>query len=197
MARYVRFNGHENNDDMHNPMINLGKREARFGLTARAVIGPRSAFPNALRSLTITNPKCLRDSTLNHDVVVDACFVRLRDGGLERIYGHRRLCPLLYIFTVYSHFAALVLFVVSTFAQITYQNSSGTILLVDNGTFGPPAEEFHYYYNQYPIGLAVSSSGRLFVCYTRGQYAYTLGEAVNQTAGKDLSKDRDNAYKCS
>ncbi|OCL02529.1 hypothetical protein AOQ84DRAFT_392913 [Glonium stellatum] len=67
-------------------------------------------------------------------------------------------------------------------AQITYQNSSGTILRVDNGTYGPEIEEHHYYYDQWPIGLAVSSTGRLFVCYTRGTYAYTLGEAVNKTA---------------
>ncbi|KAE9974282.1 hypothetical protein EG327_008819 [Venturia inaequalis] len=79
-------------------------------------------------------------------------------------------------------FVALFLFLASAFAQITYQNSSGTILRVDNGTYGPEAEEFHYYYDQWPIGLAVSSSGRLFVCYTRGTYDYTLGEAVNKTA---------------
>jgi len=43
-------------------------------------------------------------------------------------------------------------------------------------------EEFHYYYDQWPIGLAVSSTGRTFACYTRLTYAYTLGEIVNQTA---------------
>jgi len=76
----------------------------------------------------------------------------------------------------------LFFFLAITFAQVTYQNSSGTILRVDNGTYGPETEEVHYYYNQWPIGLAVSSSGRLFVCYTRGTYEYTLGEAVNKTA---------------
>lgn len=69
-------------------------------------------------------------------------------------------------------------------AQVTFQNSSGTILRVDNGTYGPPIEEYHYYYNQWPIGLAVSSTERLFVCYTRGTYEYTLGEAINKTAGQ-------------
>lgn len=53
---------------------------------------------------------------------------------------------------------------------------------VDTGTYGPPVEEFHYYYDQWPIGLAVSKTGRVFTCYTRGTYAYTLGEVVNQTA---------------
>lgn len=81
-----------------------------------------------------------------------------------------------------------LLFGASVLAQmgvpVTYQNSSGTILRTDNGTYGPTAEEVHYYYDQWPIGLAVSSTGRLFVCYTRGTYTYTLGEAVNKTTGK-------------
>jgi sugar lactone lactonase YvrE len=67
-------------------------------------------------------------------------------------------------------------------AQVTYQNSSQTILRTDPGAYGPEVEEFHYYYDQWPIGLAVSSTGRLFVCYTRGNYTFTLGEAVNKTA---------------
>ena len=52
-------------------------------------------------------------------------------------------------------------------AQVTLQNSSQTVLRVDNGTFGPAVEEVHYYYDQWPIGLAVSSTGRIFTCYTR------------------------------
>ncbi|KAF2245571.1 hypothetical protein BU26DRAFT_578393 [Trematosphaeria pertusa] len=67
-------------------------------------------------------------------------------------------------------------------AQVTFQNSSQTILRVDTGSYGPEIEEFHYYYQQWPIGLAVSSTGRLFACYTRGNYSFTLGEAVNKTA---------------
>ena len=53
---------------------------------------------------------------------------------------------------------------------------------IDTGTYGPQVEEFHYYYDQCPIGLAVSKTGRTFARYTRGDYAYTLGEIVNQTA---------------
>lgn len=53
---------------------------------------------------------------------------------------------------------------------------------IDTGTYGPEVEEFHYYYDQWPIGLAVSSTRRAFACYTRGTYAYTLGEIVNETA---------------
>lgn len=67
-------------------------------------------------------------------------------------------------------------------SQITYQNSSQTILRVDTGSYGPPLEEVHYYYDQWPIGLAVSSNSRIFVCYTRGNYTFTLGEVVNKTA---------------
>jgi sugar lactone lactonase YvrE len=70
----------------------------------------------------------------------------------------------------------------SASAQITYQNSSQTILRVDTGSYGPALEEYHYYYDQWPIGLAISSSGRFFVSYTRGTYSFTLGEAVNKTA---------------
>lgn len=52
---------------------------------------------------------------------------------------------------------------------------------IDTGRYGPPVEEYHYFYDQWPIGLAVSQKGRVFTCYTRGDYAYTLGEVVNQT----------------
>lgn len=57
-----------------------------------------------------------------------------------------------------------------------------TILRVDNGTYGPPIEEVHYFYKYWPIGISVSSTGRLFVTYTRGQQDYTVGEVVNMTA---------------
>jgi sugar lactone lactonase YvrE len=67
-------------------------------------------------------------------------------------------------------------------AQVTYQNSSQTILRVDTGSYGPELEEYHYYYDQWPIGLAISSQGRFFVSYTRGDYSFTLGEAVNKTS---------------
>ena len=40
------------------------------------------------------------------------------------------------------------------------------------------------YYHQWPIGLAVSSTGRIFADYTRGNYTYTVGEIVNKTAEK-------------
>lgn len=67
-------------------------------------------------------------------------------------------------------------------AQVTYQNSSGTRLRVDNGTYGPAIEEVHYYYDQWPIGIAVASDGRIFTTYTRGSDRYTLGVVVNETA---------------
>ncbi|KAF1938697.1 hypothetical protein EJ02DRAFT_17909 [Clathrospora elynae] len=70
----------------------------------------------------------------------------------------------------------------SAVAQVTYQNSTGTILRTDSGSYGPEVEEYHYYYEQWPIGLTISSTGRFFVSYTRGNYAFTLGEAVNKTA---------------
>jgi len=70
----------------------------------------------------------------------------------------------------------------TSLAQITYQNTSSTILRVDTGRYGPDLEEYHYYYNQWPIGLAISSTGRFFASYTRGTYSFTLGEATNRTA---------------
>lgn len=81
--------------------------------------------------------------------------------------------------------STLPLLVGSVLAQnITYANPSNTTLRIDNGTNGPAVEEYHYYHDQWPIGLAVSSTGRFFVSYTRGDYAYTLGEVVNKTAEK-------------
>ncbi|OTA22729.1 hypothetical protein BTJ68_14136 [Hortaea werneckii EXF-2000] len=64
------------------------------------------------------------------------------------------------------------------------QNTSRyeTRLRVDNGTYGPEIEEVHYYYDQWPIGIAVASDGRIFTTYTRGDYDYTLGVVVNETA---------------
>lgn len=67
-------------------------------------------------------------------------------------------------------------------AQVTFQNSSQTILRVDSGSHGPELEEVHYYYEQWPIGIAVSSTGRIFASYTRGNYTFTLGETINKTA---------------
>ncbi|KAK7968637.1 hypothetical protein PG996_002937 [Apiospora saccharicola] len=65
----------------------------------------------------------------------------------------------------------------------TLSTTGGTYnVRIDMGTYGPPVEEYHYFYDQWPIGLAVSQKGRVFTCYTRGDYAYTLGEVVNLTA---------------
>ena len=54
--------------------------------------------------------------------------------------------------------------------SVTSQNLSGVSVRRDSGVTGPPVEEVHYYYDQWPIGLAVSKQGRIFVCYTRGTY---------------------------
>jgi len=76
---------------------------------------------------------------------------------------------------------AAALLLGSVAAQITYGNHSQTILRTDNGTYGPEVEEVHYYYDQWPIGIAVASDGRIFTTYTRGDYNYTLGVVVNTT----------------
>ena len=54
--------------------------------------------------------------------------------------------------------------------SVTYQNLTSANVRRDSGVTGPPVEEVHYYYDQWPIGLAVSKQGRIFVCYTRGTY---------------------------
>ena len=69
---------------------------------------------------------------------------------------------------------------VSTDGLVTNSSRFNTILRVDNGTYGPPIEEVHYFYKYWPIGIAVSSTSRIFVCYTRGDYDYTVAE-VNST----------------
>lgn len=58
-------------------------------------------------------------------------------------------------------------------------------LFQDNGTYGPQVEIMHYYYDQWPIGLAAFPTGdskALYACYTRGPYKYTLGKITNLTA---------------
>lgn len=35
-------------------------------------------------------------------------------------------------------------------AHVTYQDTNGTILRSDNGTYGPAIEEVHYYYGVFP-----------------------------------------------
>ncbi len=59
----------------------------------------------------------------------------------------------------------------------------GEVLRTDNGTAGPSIEEVHYYYTEWPTGVAVSSTGRIFTSFLRGgnSYQYTLGEVVNMT----------------
>ncbi|SMR63184.1 unnamed protein product [Zymoseptoria tritici ST99CH_3D1] len=79
--------------------------------------------------------------------------------------------------------AAALLFADKALAQnVTFQDHTNTILRVDNGTYGPAIEEVHYYYKQWPIGIAVASDGRIFATYTRGDYEYTLGVCTNMTA---------------
>jgi hypothetical protein len=64
----------------------------------------------------------------------------------------------------------------------TFTTTGPRNVRIDSGTYGPPVEEVHYFYDQWPIGVTVSKTGRIFACYTRGTYAYTLGEIVNLTA---------------
>ncbi|KAH0835172.1 hypothetical protein AYO21_10878 [Fonsecaea monophora] len=72
---------------------------------------------------------------------------------------------------------------ISTEGLISNNSRFDTILRVDNGTYGPMVEEVHYFYKYWPIGIAVSSTSRIFICYTRGDYDYTVAE-VNSTTSE-------------
>lgn len=67
-------------------------------------------------------------------------------------------------------------YTISTEGLVSNSSRFNTILRVDNGTYGPPIEEVHYFEKYWPIGIAVSSNSRIFVCYTRGMYDYTVAE---------------------
>ncbi|EDK38842.2 hypothetical protein PGUG_02940 [Meyerozyma guilliermondii ATCC 6260] len=80
-----------------------------------------------------------------------------------------------------------------THATAPSWGNSSSILRHDTGVYGPEVEEFHYYYDQWPIGLAVSKEGRTFVCYSRGNLTYTVGEVVNKTAEKPWPNQEMNS----
>ena len=40
-------------------------------------------------------------------------------------------------------------------------------LAQDPGVYGPPLEPVHYFYDEWPTGIAVSSAGRMFANYRR------------------------------
>ncbi|KAK2758043.1 hypothetical protein FQN54_004449 [Arachnomyces sp. PD_36] len=67
---------------------------------------------------------------------------------------------------------------------VTFQDSSETTLRVDTGSYGPAIEEVHYFYQDWPVGFAVSSDDRVFVSYYPGNVSFTLGEVVNSTTEK-------------
>jgi hypothetical protein len=53
---------------------------------------------------------------------------------------------------LYLQFVPLV-FGIGAAAQVTAQNSSGTRLRIDNGTYGPEIEEVHYC--EYDLNISV------------------------------------------
>ncbi|KAI0635247.1 major royal jelly protein-domain-containing protein [Trametes polyzona] len=52
---------------------------------------------------------------------------------------------------------------------------------IDTGKYGPEIELVHAYYNFWPTGVGVSSNGRIFTCYPRGNETFTLGEVNSPT----------------
>ncbi|KAI0646379.1 major royal jelly protein-domain-containing protein [Trametes meyenii] len=53
---------------------------------------------------------------------------------------------------------------------------SGLKIHVDTGKYGPPIELVHAYFDFWPTGVGVSSEGRIFTCFPRGNETFTLGE---------------------
>lgn len=55
----------------------------------------------------------------------------------------------------------------------------------DSGVYGPSLELVHQYYDQFPTGIAVSSTGRMFSCYPLGLDAnntlYQVAELTDST----------------
>ncbi|KAI0360599.1 hypothetical protein OH77DRAFT_701392 [Trametes cingulata] len=58
---------------------------------------------------------------------------------------------------------------------------SGLKIHVDTGKYGPPIELVHAYFNFWPTGVGVSSDGRIFTCFPRGNETFTLAEANSST----------------
>ncbi|KAL1943936.1 hypothetical protein VTO73DRAFT_3754 [Trametes versicolor] len=52
---------------------------------------------------------------------------------------------------------------------------------VDTGRYGPPIELVHAYFDYWPTGVGVSSDGRIFTCFPRGNETFTLGEINSST----------------
>ena len=89
------------------------------------------------------------------------CFIHYR---ILKGFASMKFNPIL-AFGTLSCFA-----IAQSIGSVASQNLSGVNVRRDSGVTGPPVEEVHYYYDQWPIGLAVSKQGRIFVCYTRGKY---------------------------
>jgi hypothetical protein len=130
-----------------------------------------------------SNPDIPSRATLSVTVTSWHQQVKVNSCPLEQA-ASPKLCILIQEsrYTMKSTLPLAIGLLAATAAQVTFQNSSQTILRVDTGSYGPDIEEVHYYYEQWPIGIAVSSTGRIFASYTRGDYTFTLGETVNKTA---------------
>jgi len=51
----------------------------------------------------------------------------------------------------------------------------------DTGRYGPQIELVHLYFNFWPTGVGVTSTGRIFTCYPRGNETFTLAEVNSST----------------
>ncbi|EMD31899.1 hypothetical protein CERSUDRAFT_119203 [Gelatoporia subvermispora B] len=63
---------------------------------------------------------------------------------------------------------------------------------VDTGRFGPPIELVHAYFNFWPTGVGVSSDGRIFTCFPRGNETFTLAEVNSSTTEAPFPNEEFN-----
>ena len=56
----------------------------------------------------------------------------------------------------------------NTTLNSTFSTTGPRNVRIDTGTYGPEVEEMHYYYDQWPIGLAIFFTGtNLYLLYSR------------------------------
>ncbi|KAI0023458.1 major royal jelly protein-domain-containing protein [Xylariomycetidae sp. FL0641] len=87
-----------------------------------------------------------------------------------------------------------MIFYVALAACIGYACGHNITFISDPGVYGPPLEVVHAYYGQFPTGIAVSSTGRMFSNYPGGldptnvyngsNNVYTVGELTSLTGEK-------------
>jgi len=67
------------------------------------------------------------------------------------------------------------------YGQVTNPALADAYIHYDTGYFGTPIELVHAYYNYWPTGVGVASTGQIFTCFPRGNETYTLATLDSPT----------------